>query len=379
MVKSANAIFHVGGPKCGSSSLQMALSREPVFCSTDGKARYEYVCLDHTETLFRQRVLQRAAKESAHQYMCSFWRGRWASDTAFLAGLKRQLGSITADGTNVIFSSEGWVGAAPEFAKHDILPRMGLNAKVILFVRPQIPWLNSAWWQWGAWSNKSFERWLHEMKPMALWEHHADAWRRVPGVHSVEVYAATRDVVATFFQQLGARPPAHENSNRSLDADVLRFLQRHPDLRPGEHASQIDFVLEKRLPSGAKGVPWVLSETLTAELIEYFRRDNETLLASLPEAERRAIESDPLWWDATAFRGRAYSSPEAQRTKTDGDSLTLRAIQAVIALDERVRMLEAAQVERPVRPKPPLRYTLRKNISLNGIRRLIKPPPQTVA
>ncbi|MGB0085647.1 MAG: hypothetical protein WBP94_09790, partial [Rhodomicrobiaceae bacterium] len=334
----------VGAGKCGSSSLQSALSLRPVFASFDASARYEYACIvpEYTGLLRGEMLIRGAAQMSPAGYCCSSAAKRWAGDENFLARLNEDFIKMAKANVIPILSWEEWLYDASAFADHTILRRLGLSAKIVVFVRPQVPWINSAWWQWGAWSGQEFDDWLEIWaKEVTLWADLIRSWQSVPGVRTVEVYAATRDVVAAFFRSIGAPAPDVEVSNKSLDADLVRFFQRNREFRPNEHASEIDFVLQRCLAPSPKETPWVIPWTKVAELTEYFRPSNEDLLSLVSPSERAFIENDPQWWDAEAYRHREVASPTPPvPTIEEVEDLARRALRAVVSLEERVRMLQ---------------------------------------
>jgi len=49
-------------------------------------------------------------------------------------------------------------------------PDSNRDVELIAFVRPQVKWINSAWWQWGAWdANNDFESWLETAIGACQW------------------------------------------------------------------------------------------------------------------------------------------------------------------------------------------------------------------
>jgi hypothetical protein len=380
--------------------LQTALSRNPTFEGGNGAA-YKYVCIDLPGTqLLRDAELVGAAHASPQQYACSRPGPTWAPDKGTIESLRQQFDGLLAGGFTPILSWEDWINEAGMFSELRILPRLGLNAKVIVFIRPQIPWINSAWWQGGAWSGLDFEGWLSRAVPMLGWAELIESWQAVPGVESVDVYAATRDVVATFYRAIEAEPPVSGMSNVSLDTAILRFFQRNPKFR-SEQAPENDFVLQRCLAAGAKRTPWVVPQAKIAELIDYFHPSNERLLALVSPNERRLIENDPGWWDADAYRDREAVPPgPIEAELADIEDLARRAIEAVVTLDAQVRSLrlgpapgepssgdlaalksrleiaeatihrvEAELISERAKLLP---RKLRKTVSINGLRRMIQ-------
>ena len=387
-----NCILHVGAGKCGSSSLQHALSLRPVFSAEDGSANYEYVCINPVscQSLQRKAKIVHSASFAPHGYAVSINALRFVNDEIYLNRICDDFSKSLSSSVVQIISSEAWIDQAHLFRDYNLLPRLGLKAKVIIFVRPQISWLNSAWWQWGAWAGQEFEAWLEGFaQHRAKWADRVLEWQQVPGVESVVIHSTFRDVVEVFFEEIGATLPDVEKTNQGLDEEVLRFYQRNRSFRPHEYAPLVDFVLQKRLPPAAKGTPWVIPHDVVARLIDYYRDNNKHLLSLVSESEREIIENDPRWWDAAAFRHHEVrpSGPIMQANE-ELENLARRAIQAVVSLDEQLRsalahvpkdqQLAVAQ-EQIARTEQLLAAEkrkwvpqhLRKAVSINGIRRLM--------
>jgi hypothetical protein len=339
-------ILHVGAGKCGSSSLQAQLSSCPLLSADDGSAHYEYVCITGNGDLLRRETIQRQARLTPYEVEVSAGAEKpWATDAATLEQLSLQLRDVLAHGRTPIASQESWLGQARIFKDNEILPQLGLRAKVVVFVRPQILWLNSAWWQWGVWLPNSFHNFVENNKHSARWTTMTDAWRSVPGVDEVEIHAACGDVVATFFRSIGIAVEGAKRRNVSLDENLLSYLRTRPDLRPS-HSPLVEFILEQRLAANARGSPWVLPHEQISDLIEYYRADNLDLLSLVSSDARQAIEDDPMWWDAAAYREHEvipaeFAEPGVEALK----DVAGRAIDAVISLDGRVRILEESQRE----------------------------------
>ena len=368
-------ILHVGAAKCGSSSLQAQLSSCPLLSADDGSAHYEYVCVTRKGNLLRRDEMQQHAQLTPYEAQASAgaeWP--WATDKTALKRLSSRLQDVLAEGRTPIASQESWLGQAEIFEANETLPRLGLRAKVVVFVRPQIPWLNSAWWQWGAWSPLNFRDWVECSKHISRWTSLTDAWRSVPGVDSVEIHLVG-DVVSTFFRSIGIATQSAPRRNSSLDQNLLRYLRGRPDLR-SMHASNVDFVLEQRLAAGPKGTPWVLEADQISDLIEYYRTDNKELSSLVSSEARQEMEQDPMWWDPAAYAGREAISADAIDPSVEVlQDISGRAIDAVIGLDKRVRVLEAAQrnltLALEAEKRKPMGPRLRKAISVNGVRRLV--------
>jgi hypothetical protein len=389
-------ILHVGSGKCGSSSLQAQLSNSPLLSADDGSAHYEYVCIMRDGNLLRREQILAHTRRTPYQ--CQVSAGAtwpWATDEAAIERLSLEFQSLLAGGCTPIASQESWLLESNIFKANETLPRLGLRAKVVIFVRPQIPWMNSLWWQSGAWSSMGFPDFMETHKRSARWATLTDAWRSVPGVDEVEIHLV-RDVVSTFFRSIGIALESPKRRNVSLDENLLSYLRTRPDLRP-VHNPVVDFVLEQRLASNAKGTPWVVQPEQISDLIDYYRADNLDLLSVVSSEARQAIEQDPMWWDAAAYREREIVPAELAEPGIEAlKDVAGRAIDAVISLDGHVRTLEESQRQlilalkarrrltraaeaalyepatatEAAKPKP-MAARLRKAISINGIRRMV--------
>jgi hypothetical protein len=369
-------ILHVGAAKCGSSSLQTILSNAPVIRSHGGR-RYEYVSISPAGKLIRQELLTRAARKSPHGYCDGLELQRALSNPSFARKVAAAIEDLRQDNIVPILSLESWLTDPETFAKSDFLRRFSLSAKVFIFVRPQVGWLNSAWWQWGAFSDQPFACWLDSKRDVVRWADFIERWRAVPGVGSMEIFTIAMDVVKTFYEALDAAPPRKKRKNSSLDAEALRFLQRHPDLRP-EHGSEVDFALERWLEPGATTTPWVIPRNTIAALIDHYRANNEALCSLVPPRVASIMRANRRWWEASSYDHLTPVSPDPiAPAPEEAENLARRAVEAILRLDDRVRALEA-EAAGDVLSFGELRQRLvprhlRKSISINGLRRLISP------
>jgi hypothetical protein len=336
-----DCILHIGAGKCGSSSLQKALLLNGATTARNCQRKYEYMCIDRYDgVLLRGDKLKERAQSGPFSFYTSCgaqWLIRSSSD---MSRLRREFMKVAREDIVPILSWEDWLYEAPLFIQHNLLRELGLNATVIVFVRPQISWINAAWWQWGAWSNLEFGDWLEAWaKERAQWAELIEQWKLVPGVGQVEVRLATRNVVSSFSDFIGATIPSREVVNPGLDADTLRFIQRNDEFHEDERVHKNMFILGRRLSGISKLTPWVIPRDMVKALLSYFREGNERLLSLVPSSVREEIEADARWWEAEAYADRKAESPAPQ--PAGDEELTCRALHAVIELDEHIRHLEA--------------------------------------
>lgn len=291
-------ILHIGAGKCGSSALQTALTAAPVAQNAAG-ARLSYAVIRRGRLLAGPEVRAGALGYASSDNAEALTR---LSDRR-LARIGRHLRAIDAD--KVVLSCEGWFSASDAFTER-LLPALGIAPQVFCYVRPQVDYLNAAWWQWGAWEDsKTFDQWLAGRIRLAHWARRLTAWK---GSVPVTVRLLPQDIVADFFGSMGFERPATAQApvNKGLPEAVLRLYQRNRSLRPASHAPQMDFVLSRSL--GLPGnTPWVISQDRAAQVIARVRRDNLDLLDLLDPVSRAIMRADRRWWSAGAYQDKIVS------------------------------------------------------------------------
>ena len=317
-MSAGRLILHVGAPKCGSSSLQAALSAQPDFTSSDGE-RFRYAALTGEGEVIAGDMLRRRAAATLEKYHPSLDAPeiRALGETA-IADIVARLNAMLAS-TSVVLSCEGWLARAIGFAYLHILDRIEARIEVVAYVRPQPEYLNSSWWQWGAWSGLDLTSYIpiEDTPSLCKWGAKLREWTDVEGVSAVHARLLAGDVVVDFFGALGCTAPLAPRINRSLPSIALRFLQRNRSLRLGPGASEIAFVLERALNDWPGGAPWVLTLTHVSAILDQCREDNEALLAMLRPEDRAIMSADRRWWSASAYADRRVerSGPEPADTR----------------------------------------------------------------
>jgi hypothetical protein len=222
-----------------------------------------------------------------------------------------------------------------------VLEAMGSRVMVVLYVRPQVSWLNSAWWQWGAWSGVDLATWLNRSLASANWFTIAQRWLTVPGVEDLRIRLATKDIVADFASMIGCDMKPGPRLNGSLDGSILRLFQKRRELRPGPHDSLIDVVLSRRLGGLSQtGAPWVIDADRTADLIRHFEASNKDLLELLEPDVRTEMLNDPSWWYPAAYSNKKVEDHSGrQLTPSEVEDLAVKAIQALMSVEAELARL----------------------------------------
>ncbi|WP_237057879.1 hypothetical protein [Microbulbifer sediminum] len=219
---------------------------------------------------------------------------------------------------SLLLSREAWSGNPQDLASF-VLPFWKGRVKIIAFVRPPLEFINSGWWQWGAWSGDGFEKWVEHAANVCDWLTSLKKIQKLfPGTE-ILVHPLGGNIIDQCLTALGCDPGSVQASraNASLPASILRLFQRHSArLRPSPHRSGIDFVLARHLSlSGAP--PWVIPVDIGNSILSRLKQNNEELLKLMSPEERAAVESDNRWWSIDAYLGKEVEPPSPQKPNAD--------------------------------------------------------------
>ena len=243
-------ILHIGAGKCGSSALQEYLSKVVHLTDGDGK-QVSYVILRPDGSLLSGKKISDSARSSVYQYASSVILPNLDVRIDTESGYS-ELDKIPAE--TIIISCEGWINY-PELASEKLAWLQDHQVECDVYIRPPVEWLNSAWWQWGAWCGIDFATWISKSLDSTLWVKKISKWRDLSFVDKINIRLMPIDIVVDFLNLHGythANRSGHENaatrrSNTSLPGSILRVYQKHPELRASPHDSRIDFTLSLSL------------------------------------------------------------------------------------------------------------------------------------
>jgi hypothetical protein len=311
-------ILHVGADKCGSSSIQAFLTRNPVLPVVSGKSTIDYACL-RSQGFIGAAGIKHGLKKSitGHQSSLALHALRLMDDR-----LRKE---ITRKAVNhksdLIFSCEGWLRSLARPDALDFLfallcpPAAERSLEIIAFVRPPVAWINSAWWQWGAWEWQGpFEEWLAGAIRATCWQHFLHPLQASGRIQKLSIEPVQADVV-TQLQHLLATDitePFEERCNVSLPEEAVRLYQHYRDLRPGPHQCQMDHLVLNAVGKGLadyRPTPWVLRPEHVESIIAHTKEANEQLLSMMDESSQQRMLADQRWWQAEAFANCLATDP----------------------------------------------------------------------
>lgn len=310
-----DAVLHIGFGKCGSSALQSALSAEPVRIVKDSKYnQLVYVGISHGGEVLSGEALSEKAQTNHLSYVNGC--GLYSENTLRRCEtIRQQLRDLSDEGRNLlVLSCEAFAGKIDYFSSHALFEKLGLNAKVVCYVRNPVEWVNSAWWQWGAWmeNEQSLNSYVKRITP-SQWATILKKWQNYLGVDKVQVRLLPKDIVSDFYALLGEEPLLEQqnNVNTSLPEEVLRFFQMHRELRPHPHVPKMDFILAEVLDFDEKyhKTPWVMTEEHISYILHETYDSNRELVEMMDEVSAEKCLNDRRWWHEDAF-AQKHLAPE---------------------------------------------------------------------
>lgn len=327
-------ILHAGMGKCGSSALQTHLSRNTTLSSKSN--RYVYAALRPSGLLYGKGLCNKA-NQNAFGYISSSSTKTFLRSKSVQSKLRKQLAFLSRKGT-IILSNEGWTAELQRWQNQSLFVPHKDKVDVIIYIRHPVMWLNSAWWQWGAWSGKPFEKWLKAHLSRVFWANHVQIWQSLPFVNNVIVRVLGDNIVQDFLSLFDIEYDSAKIQpfvNKSLPNGVLRLFQSHKELRPSAHSSQIDFITSKFLNLPGKS-PWILKPDIIEHILSETSPHNKALLRLVDEETKDIILNDPLWWDKEAYSNYIATNPDP--SKPTYQELEQIAIQALLYLNNSTKI-----------------------------------------
>lgn len=228
--------------------------------------------------------------------------------TDALQALLHTLEKEDETGAVPIMSQEGW-GSNDDITDLKVFAAElthEIELHIVGYVRPQISWLQSAWWQWYAWRGDGLIlddawKWLrHTVK----WQSRLQRFSGIPCVATVSarLQNAHADITRDFLEYLEIDKGAYaagKRINMSVSATHVALYRRFPRLRT-PHDSRADLLIDKLLPTH-RPPPFILTRDFAQQVVEEVHEDNHALLNGLDEIAQAKMQADQRWWSVEPY------------------------------------------------------------------------------
>jgi hypothetical protein len=321
--------IHIGFPKTGSSALQHYLRDHSESLVTIKGEKLAYCCIQNDGNIIKGQELLAA---SGHGLVSDPNVAQKPISSLF----KNNLRALFDSGLTPVFSQEDWGRRAEEFVKANFFASLDCHAHIIAYIRPQVDWFNSAWWQWWEWDDL-FESPSDVINTWSFnymnWGRLLTLWKHAPGVQQVSVRLLGKDVIQDFCDMMNL-PVSLDATKRprvnpSLTPTLIKVLKRCKNLR-GPHTPNVDTILSRHLQFGGNA-PWVITADLCERIIQLTRKGNLQLLEMLDPHSKHTMKNDARWWNPSAYETKkVWAESDYKLTDQEVDDVLQQAMHAII-------------------------------------------------
>ena len=323
-----NVLLHIGMGKSGSSALQKFLSMSPekYLVKESPYDKIQYIAINRYGKIYSGEELKYLSKITPHGYSKSAdMQYLHKLDEENVIKLKKILQQVSKGGKVLpVLSSEDWHLKAKKFSAHKLFHRLDIAPSAICYVRNPVELINSAWWQWHAWSSIPFNKFIHMwIEKFKILPESLEYWNTICK-GNLTVVALPSDIISDFCKRVGISdiPDQMIKNNVSLPAEVLRFYQRFPDLR-SSLGSTLDFILTKHISFNETyhKTPWVLSNKTIEKILKETNPAIKQIAKMFDSDSLYRYENDAKWHSVEAFSNKKYSSPTYSSNMLDKEML----------------------------------------------------------
>ncbi len=329
--------LHIGNGKCGSSSLQH------YFSYNHSRKGFKYGVLKKNGHISTGVSVEQEASRKPSNYAMSYSLPSMLDDE-FLGQFRASLATLSTECEALLLSSEAFGSHFARFKQLDTILTQ-YEAEVIMIVRPPVQWLNSAWWQWLAWSNQKssaagIEQAVKKRNPAKTWLKRIEQFESLNSVRKVHVLSLNdtflSDIKALIGKQYFSERTDNENKkhNAASSRELLSFLKTKRSLRPNYGYAKTEFILNKYLKQRTKS-DWVLTEENVKVLMDKNKPYNVELAKRI--ANENILNND-AWWSADFYHDKCQKvERDYKLSYAMLENLLEEAYHIIIKLDDALR------------------------------------------
>ena len=313
--------IHIGVDKCGSSSLQRFLSTNGLFLNKENQS-FEYRCFSKKGILSQKKIKLLSNKNvKGYESSMSFERILNFEETK-INRMIEETKIKNVDKLDQIFSCEDWYRGLKKEKFLSILSKFLIDYNkdkliFIAFLKCPVLWINSAWWEWGAWESKKnkykFDEWIERMIINVNWYNHFKFFDLLNENHQLILKPIQKDIIVQFSKILNLKKDClfTENINTGVPIEILKFYLKYPRL-----SSILKKIVTKKKNLVAN-MPWILSESNIRTILYNTYKSNKKLLDLLEEEDKKFLINDRSWWDLDFYKNKITFDPYLEDFDSD--------------------------------------------------------------
>jgi hypothetical protein len=304
-MSSTPIVLHIGAMKTGSSALQASLTEHSVRKSLHdpGKTVFEYAALAPW-ALLRGDALRQARLHNPDLYVCSAPMDMILEENPQRRNAAlHDLQTMRSEGRIPILSNERWLHQQEKKSIHAFAVLLGGPLHVVAYIRPQVDFLNSMFWQ--TLRIKSSAYFIPNSLKTCDWARQLELWKSAPGVESLSIRLKCSDIVTDFCQLIGCEhEPVSKRVNQTFPAALCHFIDRwnlSDKLANNSWKPMFFRWLSVHDPTGAalEGLgqqAFFIDGKTIRKIVRHFRGGNERLIGWCEKEIAEAMRAEPRWW-----------------------------------------------------------------------------------